>query len=710
MTLTAAFVLLFLALLTRVAADTRDRAGMTTGPPGEAATDTEQHDRARHLAPTAHKWFLTRRPRPRPVDDRARRHDRGRLPGSSPACHLDLADAQWVNASYAIFAALLLTVGRISDRLGTPDPGPGSFSSSPRFSCLRHRRFRAAPLIAPRRAPSQSRRRARLPSTLSTVSARPSAAGTAPPPSASGVRSWPDSAVSPSSAAGSPQFRLALDLLRQHPHRGAGPARHHPLGCPRRAGTRRRGIRRRRPLTSGIGLSLIVFQILIEGSTYGWFRPVADLPRRQLDVADVSSLSPALVALLVGPSSSGLFVVWGVTGHAIAATPSSISASSPCTFTWDGLTVPPSPLEQFALVFVLLFLVNVLGLGIMKAPAGSLAAMAIGAFVQWRAGAIISRLDCPRPGRPPWPGPRGRRRRLALLLSSTMPAWAVADCRSSSTASGSAWPHCDLHRPGRRSARAVGSGSATQARPDRVGSALGTALVGSTLAASLRHTVAARRTSPAFRRPRGQTHRVTAASPAAINGPGPGTTGQYGASAADRGRAGRGLRRRDSGSAWASPRHIAASPGLAGVVVVDRVAYRDRHGPRRRRARRRIDCLSRMQHGLFVSSRGSFAGPHDGRSSRARPLSVTLLLGWYAAGLALARRTDTNLAIWWLLGLTAVWLGLVLVSGRFVWVAVSAVAARRPLPARAVGDRVHDRRARHCHRLPAVYGRPWTSA
>ncbi|MCB1238105.1 MAG: sensor histidine kinase [Tetrasphaera sp.] len=83
--------------------------------------------------------------------------------------------------------------------------------------------------------------------------------------------------------------------------------------------------------------------------------------------------------------------------------------------------------------------------------------------------------------------------------------------------------------------------------------------------------------------------------------------------------------------------------------------------------------LSRMQHGLFVLLTGIGLARALTTGAALAPvlLGVTLLLGWYAAGLALARRTHTNLAIWWLLGLTAVWLGLVLVSSEFVWVAVS---------------------------------------
>lgn len=47
-----------------------------------------------------------------------------------------------------------------------------------------------------------------------------------------------------------------------------------------------------------------------------------------------------------------------------------------------------------------------------------------------------------------------------------------------------------------------------------------------------------------------------------------------------------------------------------------------------------------------------------------------VFLGWYGGGLLLSERTaDRRLATWWLLGLTLIWLGAVVVSPEFVWLA-----------------------------------------
>lgn len=50
--------------------------------------------------------------------------------------------------------------------------------------------------------------------------------------------------------------------------------------------------------------------------------------------------------------------------------------------------------------------------------------------------------------------------------------------------------------------------------------------------------------------------------------------------------------------------------------------------------------------------------------------AALVFLGWFAAGLAWSHRTaDRRVAAWWLIALTAVWLGTVVVSAEFVWLA-----------------------------------------
>lgn len=83
--------------------------------------------------------------------------------------------------------------------------------------------------------------------------------------------------------------------------------------------------------------------------------------------------------------------------------------------------------------------------------------------------------------------------------------------------------------------------------------------------------------------------------------------------------------------------------------------------------------LAQLQHALFLLlvGVGVLRSLATGASPTRLALAVALLLGWYAAGLGLARRPHSAGAVWWLLGLTACWLLLVAVSRENVWVAVS---------------------------------------
>lgn len=84
--------------------------------------------------------------------------------------------------------------------------------------------------------------------------------------------------------------------------------------------------------------------------------------------------------------------------------------------------------------------------------------------------------------------------------------------------------------------------------------------------------------------------------------------------------------------------------------------------------------LSRLQHVLFLLlvTIGAVRSLGTGASPWWLALSLAALLGWYAAGFRLARRSrPRSAAAWWLLGLTVCWLGTVLVSSENVWVSVS---------------------------------------
>lgn len=83
--------------------------------------------------------------------------------------------------------------------------------------------------------------------------------------------------------------------------------------------------------------------------------------------------------------------------------------------------------------------------------------------------------------------------------------------------------------------------------------------------------------------------------------------------------------------------------------------------------------LVRLQHAVFLLlvAVGVIRSLGTGGSPGLLALAVVALLGWYAAGLALARGRHSVRAIVWLLGLTALWAALVLVSHENIWVAVS---------------------------------------
>ena len=102
-----------------------------------------------------------------------------------------------------------------------------------------------------------------------------------------------------------------------------------------------------------------------------------------------------------------------------------------------------------------------------------------------------------------------------------------------------------------------------------------------------------------------------------------------------------------------------------------------------------LRSLTAFQHVLFVAltAVGLVRAISLGESLPAAVGLIVMLLGWYAAGVLASRRRSAHgsageretsapsstrrPSLWWLLGLTVVWLALVLVSPEFVWVAFS---------------------------------------
>ncbi|WP_405486014.1 MFS transporter [Nocardia sp. NBC_00511] len=133
-------------------------------------------------------------------------------------------------------------------------------------------------------------------------------------------------------------------------------------------------------LLSAAGFALLVFA-LIEGQTYGWWKPLREFPLAGWKWPQSAPISPIPILLLLGVLALVLFLRWeqhrALIGRSALLDPSLFRIPS---FRWGNITAFLVALGEFGLLFVLpLFMVNVLGLS----PLGAgyvLAAMAVGAF------------------------------------------------------------------------------------------------------------------------------------------------------------------------------------------------------------------------------------------------------------------------------------------------------------------------------------------
>ena len=134
-------------------------------------------------------------------------------------------------------------------------------------------------------------------------------------------------------------------------------------------------------VTSAIGFGSVVFA-LIEGQSLGWIRPSADLTVLGLTWPETAPVSLVPIVLAIGLVALGLF--WRLQRGRSARGRAAIldlSLFSVPTFAWGNLTAAMVAAGEFALLFVLpLYLVYALELTIMQ-TGWVLAAMAIGAFV-----------------------------------------------------------------------------------------------------------------------------------------------------------------------------------------------------------------------------------------------------------------------------------------------------------------------------------------
>ncbi|HEY5221627.1 MAG TPA: MFS transporter [Microbacteriaceae bacterium] len=407
---------------------------------------------------------------------------------------LDLSQAQWVNGIYSVvFAALLLTAGRLGDRLGRRRMLVVGVLIFMLGSLLAVLSGSAGALILARVVQGVGGALI-LPTTLSTVNATFRGRDRAV---AFGV--W--GAVISGMAAFGPliggwlttaftwQWIFIVNV---------------PFGVLVLIGTyltvaetktviRARGLDVDGLLLSAIGFGALVFA-MIEGRTLGWWASVADFRIFGWIWPQTAPISPIPVIGAIGIAAIVLFVLWERhRGHNGRSAILDLKLFAVPTFTWGNLTALCVAIGEFGLLFVLpLFIVNAMGLTTLGAGF-VLAAMGVGAFFSGSMARHLSeRMGAPN----------------VVLLGLGIEVVGVIATALTLGAHGSPWLLAALLvfyglGLGLASAQLTGTvlrdippeqsgqGSATQSTVRQVGAALGTALIGAVLAIGLAQAVPA---------------------------------------------------------------------------------------------------------------------------------------------------------------------------------------------------------------------------
>ncbi|WP_024802149.1 MFS transporter [Nocardia sp. BMG51109] len=238
-------------------------------------------------------------------------------------------------------------------------------------------------------------------------------------------------------------------------------------------------------LLSAAGFALVVFAV-IEGQTYGWWKPLREFDFLGLHWSTRAASSPVPLLLLAGAVLLGLFVLWE-RHRAQVNRPVLVDLSlfADRTFRWENLTALAVALAQFGLLFTLpLFLVN--GLGMSTLGAGFvLAVLALAAFA---AGVVLVRPGLPL--EPVWAARLGLAIETvavavtALFVTPDVSPWLLAvlsACYGVGLGLTSALLTGNVGAPPELS----GQGPDTRFTARQVGSALGAAVVGGVLSISL---------------------------------------------------------------------------------------------------------------------------------------------------------------------------------------------------------------------------------
>lgn len=297
---------------------------------------------------------------------------------------LDLAftQAQWVNTLYSvIFAALLLTAGRLGDLLGRRTLFVAGVTVFVAGSVWASTAGDATALISARLVQGVGGALV-LPATLSTVNAVFRGKDRA---AAFGV--W-GAVISGAAAVGpllggwlTDSFGWRWIFLINVPLGIVLVVAALWLVPQTRAAHEGRGLDLGGLLLSVLGFGTLVFAV-IEGATLGWWRPLAPLDLGPLHWSADAPVSVVPIAAAVAAASLVGFVLWE--RHRARAGRSrllDLTMFYTPTFSWGNIAAMMVAIGEFGLVFVLpLFLVNALGLSVLAAG-GVLSAMAVGAFL-----------------------------------------------------------------------------------------------------------------------------------------------------------------------------------------------------------------------------------------------------------------------------------------------------------------------------------------
>ncbi|MFZ2530350.1 MAG: MFS transporter [Rhodococcus sp. (in: high G+C Gram-positive bacteria)] len=408
---------------------------------------------------------------------------------------MDLTDAQWVNSVYSVvFAALLLTAGRLGDRLGRRKMFIAGVLVFMLGSVLAALAGSATALIAARVVQGVGGAFV-LPTTLSSVNATFRGKDRV-----IAFAVW--GAVISGMAAVGPLLGGWLTTYFTWPWIFVVNI---PIGVAVLVGAVLTVQETRATITvpgldvdglllSVIGFGGIIFA-LIEGQSLGWWAPIAEFSVFGLTWPADAPVSVVPVVAAIGVIALVLFVVWerhrAVGSHRSAILDLSLFRLP--TFSWGNATAVAVAIGEFGLLLVLpLFLVNALGLTTMSAGL-VLAAMALGAFAS---GAAARHLAAAMgPTRVVILGLAIEAVGVAVVatfVSSTVSPWLLAALLAGygvglGLASAQLTGTVLVDVPPEKS----GEGSATQSTFRQLGSALGSAIVGAVLSVTLAHTLAA---------------------------------------------------------------------------------------------------------------------------------------------------------------------------------------------------------------------------